>query len=335
MKGHLRDLLIGITALIGLAGIVLMLFLFGELRQLGQEFHTFTLRLDTARGLNSTAPVSIHGVRVGSVATIRPQPDPARGVEVVVRIDARHSLPRQFDVHIDRSLVGDSTLELTPRRDQPPGEFVRPGEVIDGVALTMFDEVAERVSGELDSLRSTLRRIDELAQTYTDVGRQLSRVLQPSADGAPAGSPTVEGTLARIDSALEAAEAWLRDEDLRQNVRHASDRLGDTLEQTGDAARAVSDAARSLEARTQDVSAKLDAVAADARRTLATVEAAVEEIRVAAARVNAGEGTLGQLAANPDLYRSLENAARRLETALLEAQLLIEKWKAEGVPIQF
>jgi hypothetical protein len=48
-----------------------------------------------------------------------------------------------------------------------------------------------------------------------------------------------------------------------------------------------------------------------------------------------GQGTLGQLATNPDLYKSLNDAAMQLEEALRDARLLIEKFRVEGVPIQF
>jgi hypothetical protein len=44
---------------------------------------------------------------------------------------------------------------------------------------------------------------------------------------------------------------------------------------------------------------------------------------------------MAQLLNNPDLYNSMNDAAVRLERALTEAQLLIEKFKAEGVPVRF
>ncbi len=46
-----------------------------------------------------------------------------------------------------------------------------------------------------------------------------------------------------------------------------------------------------------------------------------------------GEGTIAQLLNNADLYRSLDDAAIRLERTLREAELLIGKVKAEGIPV--
>ena len=48
--------------------------------------------------------------------------------------------------------------------------------------------------------------------------------------------------------------------------------------------------------------------------------------------INRGEGTVGQLARNPELYNSVKDAADRLEMALRELQLRVQKYKDEGIP---
>jgi phospholipid/cholesterol/gamma-HCH transport system substrate-binding protein len=48
-----------------------------------------------------------------------------------------------------------------------------------------------------------------------------------------------------------------------------------------------------------------------------------------------GKGTTGKLINDPALYDNMNDAAKRLGDALDEIKLLIEKWKAEGVPVQF
>ena len=48
-----------------------------------------------------------------------------------------------------------------------------------------------------------------------------------------------------------------------------------------------------------------------------------------------GDGTVALMLNEPDLYRSLDDAARRLEQALREVTLFIEKVKAEGLPVNF
>ena len=48
-----------------------------------------------------------------------------------------------------------------------------------------------------------------------------------------------------------------------------------------------------------------------------------------ARKANAGEGSLGMMLNNPDLYNALTDAAVRLERTLVEIQLFIQKVKAE------
>ena len=44
-----------------------------------------------------------------------------------------------------------------------------------------------------------------------------------------------------------------------------------------------------------------------------------------------GEGTIGELVGNPDLYRSLEAAADRLQQVLVDFQLMIQQIREDGV----
>ena len=68
-------------------------------------------------------------------------------------------------------------------------------------------------------------------------------------------------------------------------------------------------------------------------RSATDVRASITNTCVMLESVNSGKGTLGQLVNNPDLYHSLNDAAKRLEKALGEVELLAQKIKAEGVKV--
>ena len=61
----------------------------------------------------------------------------------------------------------------------------------------------------------------------------------------------------------------------------------------------------------------------------------LERFRQLLVKIDEGEGTVAQLINNPDLYRSLADAATRLEQTLIEVQLLVQKLKTEGIAIEF
>lgn len=339
MRAATRDLLTGITAVVGLAGLVLMLFLFGELKDITRSRYQFTLRMDSARGLAPVSPVTMNGVPIGTVAEIRTGADPTEGVDVRLSINEGVRIPRRFTVYIDRGFVGDSTLELAPDPDQPlhADAYVRPGEVIVRNGLGTFEQIAQRLERPLEALNRSAANFDELASTYTEVGRRVNSLLEPrtpaDVDG---GRPaTIPSTVARLDSALANANAWLGDAELRTDAHEIVRRVQTALDTANQTAAAWQQAATDVRELSASAREQLRTASAQLVTTLRTADEALANFRQIAAAINEGRGTAGMLVHNPDLYESLDDAAQRLERMLTEAQLAIEKFRKEGVPIQY
>ncbi len=72
----------------------------------------------------------------------------------------------------------------------------------------------------------------------------------------------------------------------------------------------------------------------DQQNLIADLAATARVLRTLAEETGQGKGTLGQLTQNPDLYNALRGAADRLDKALLELQLTLEKYKAEGIRLK-
>ncbi len=337
MNAALRDFLTGAVAIAGGAAMVVTLVLVGEAKDLRVAYYPVVLRLDTAAGLSSTSAVNLNGVRVGTVATVVPPADPAMGVEVRLRIREGVRIPRGVTVFVDRSLVGDATLDLSvPRTGRPVGDWVGPGEAIDAEVQTLVTRVESSVGPVLDRISSSAATLDRLAVTYEDVGRSISDMLAPRTPaevrgGAPAN---LRSALATAEDALAAASSWLGDEGLRREVDEAARRLNEALEGVSRTAAAWERVSAAAE---KEIGASGEAVreaASAAREALSRVDAAAEQVAMLARGVSAGEGSLGMLARNPDLYLSLRDAAQRLEKALVEWQLLAEKYRTEGLRLR-
>lgn len=338
MKTYTRDALTGLTAIGGLLGLATTLMLFGELRGLSEEYFTFHLRLDSARGILPGGPVTISGVRSGEVAMVRNAADPTRGVELDVKVREGTKVPRSFEVFIDRSLVGDATLELTPLDDPATaGQFVGAGETLDRKALTLMDEIAEQLAEPIAAINQTAKNFETLTATYDEVGRRVSGLLEPRtvAEVAGGAAPTVPSTLARIDSAVSGAERWLGDADFQADAKQLVTQASGVLTEAGDAARQWRQTGQTVDEQALAAGGRIAEASGGFNATVTALGETAEEIRRAAHSLNSGEGTLGMLLVNPDLYRALQAAAERLDRALVEAHLLIEKYRKEGVPLQF
>lgn len=335
-----RDFLVGLTALFGLAGLAVMLVVFGEMPFTGGERYEIVLVLPDAKGIEEDDDITLNGVNVGRVRRTSPNSDPRLGVEVDLAIDEGVRIPRDVVVAVSRDLIGGSRLELTtdhyadaadiPRDD--PG-FFDPGERFERRALGMIDQIVAMLDERFGSLAGAAQSFEQLSETYIRVGESIERVVSPQGEGGEAID--IGATVAKLDAAIDSARSWLDDDDLRSGARDTIERAGQTLDRLADAVDAWTETAGALSRSADRVTTGFDEGLRGFVDATDELNEALTEIRAVAGRVNQGEGTLGQLLNNPDLYRSLNDAALRLETALREAQLLLEKYRKEGVPIQF
>jgi phospholipid/cholesterol/gamma-HCH transport system substrate-binding protein len=345
MKAAGRDLMTGLVALAGLAGLAALLFIFGEVRNVFAKTLQFEFRVDNAAGLKETSDVAVQGVRVGTIVSIEnAADDPNHGVDVRVKVRDGTRIPRDFTIYLDKGFVGDSVLDIQipPSADSlRESNLVRNGEKLPGTRSV--DSLFKRVE---ESLAAPLDKLGKLADTYTRVGEKAEDLVTPRTlkDVEAGKAANLWTTVERVDRALTAANAWLEDESLRGEVKEIASRAKAMVEEAEKAAASVRTAADSLRetsdaAKTQiqtqgeKIGKAADELTARATASLRRIDDAAGEIQKIAVGVNAGEGTLGQLAKNPDLYNSVRDAAVRLERALSELQLLIQKLKDEGVEV--
>ena len=348
----LRDFFTGITALIGLGGLAGLFLLFGQLAQATQKNYTVMLHTPTTGGLKETSSVTLNGVKIGQVRDLSILPG-NRGVQITLAIREGVTVPRAAHPTVESSFVGETVLELTVPTDLSDAQMadtIKPGETVTGLKLqTLLQRLAEGVSGPLDRLGQTADNVDRLAETYTKVGERIAEMLEPRtlADVQAGKEPNVRTAIARLDKALAGADAWLADDEMRTSARGLIDKANGAIEQfaglLGDAkgtlstvegtAKSIESAAKSLDETVEKTGAGVDETLTQARALLTRVDRAAVELAGILESVNRGEGTAGQLVHNPDLYLSLRDAAKRLDKALVEVQLVAEKLKAEGVKV--
>lgn len=339
----LRDLLTGLTTLAGLIGLVVMLWLFGELKDVGKKYYEFTLRLNAATGLTNTSPVALNGVRVGSVKEITLPDDPSRGAVLRLKIKEGTKVPDNFTVYLDRGFVGETSIQL--EFPSNPDGSVHAAALVptdgsatyDRHAMTLFESLSAPLKDPMNRLAKAAESFEKLAVTYDDVGKKVSEALEPRSPAeVDAGKPAnVRSTIARIDQAVASANQWLGDPSMReqaQGVVAKADRLLDKAQETADA---LTNAARGADEQLAKVGGKVAQTADEAGAALRKVGDAADEVTRLSAAANSGEGTVGLLMKNPDLYNSVKDAATRLERVLVELQVLLEKYRKEGIPIQF
>lgn len=320
MREGRRNFLTGLTGIVGLAGFVFLLLMFGELDALLQPRYRVHVHTENANGLRPGSNIELNGVPIGVVDEVVIQPDPAYPVRVTCFIESGTLIPETAEPFAVTSLLGSSAiLEFAaPSTDDHAHGFLPTdgsAEIRGPIKLRMLEQVTAELDERLRPFAEALGTLKDLSATFNRLGNNLNDLLEPAEDGQPNIRSAVARLTATLDEAhvaLESANRWLTDEELRADVR-----------ETVQAYRQLAD---DMRANTDLLTSRIVPVADELSKALVSLQQLMQAARE-------GDGTFAQLMNNPDLYRSLNDASVRLERVLLEAELLIEKLRSEGISI--
>ncbi|MBM4110765.1 MAG: MCE family protein [Phycisphaerae bacterium] len=324
MKDSTRNFITGLVSLGALGVLVALLLMFGELRWLVQSSYRVTVAANIGGGLRKGSQVQLNGVPIGEVAsvTVRPSEEPPVRVEADINFDI--DLPQSCEISCESALIGGgSRLNFRMPNDPAARTAMAPRDgtwVASAEFMTFEDRIASIVS-----------------EDFTELARNLNELVAPLQGGPddPANQGSIRTSVTRLNRMLASAEeafdganSWLHDEQLHADAKSAVWKASQLIDQASAAMDAVAGAAKGIEGQAGTLAADLRPVIERMRQTLEHVQAISE-------KVNAGEGTVGQLVNNPDLYRSLEDAGRRLAATLAEVELLVAKIKDEGLRVEW
>ncbi|MSR28070.1 MAG: MCE family protein [Phycisphaerales bacterium] len=138
----------------------------------------------------------------------------------------------------------------------------------------------------------------------------------------------MDAAMKAIEAAAKDAQRWLGDEQLLADARSAVWKANTLIEQATNALVAVTESAHAFQSDSKQLLASMQPVFDQLSKTLAQVELLTTDARK-------GQGTIGQLMSNPDLYNALVDSAKRLKATLAEVEILMQKVRAEGLGVKF
>lgn len=324
-----KNFVLGLVSLVGAAGLVTLLLLFGELEGMLESRYRVTLDCPHAAGLREGSGIELNGVPVGRIAKISPAPDPEYPVRILALVDRGVVIPVGALPYSAASLLGGgATLQLE-------AVGLRNGSLATDGNAQIRGPIRSRLMEDLNSqLDSRMGPLLETMGEFRALARNLNEMVRPVGPGEP-GVVNARTAVERLnqvldgfDQTLAEVRSWLGDEQLKTDVRGAVARFNQVMDQAVVTLDEFKRVAQSIETDSHAVATRLNPALDELARTL-------DEARDTFRRANRGEGTVAQLLNNPDLYRSLEDAAQRLDVVLREAQLALQKVKAEGVRIRW
>lgn len=273
-----RDVRVGLFVLIGIVAFLTALFTLTDVGTFRGRYYASTVVAD-AGGMRRGDPVQMRGVNIGRVTGFRIVPE---GVSVRMELYNEYPIPEDSRVVIRSSgLLGGMVVEVIPgasERRAREGQAL-PGSVEEGLMATAAG-VATRSDTVLERVSMLLsdRTIGAVGGSAEELQGLLVQ-LTALATQQRAELATLTASLSRSARGLEAATA------------------GPEL------ARAV--------ARMDSLTARLD-------QTTSTLNRASGSLETVLARMERGEGTLGQLSASDSLHANMNSAVRSLNELIAD-----------------
>ena len=269
-----KQVRIGIFVLAGLMATIYLLYLLTDPATFRNRYKV-TTTVDNVMGLRKGDPVQMRGVNIGQVNDFE-LGRTGEDVVIILEVEGQWLIPEGSTTQlVTPGLMAPRTVEVLPG----PG----PGTIGSGGALP-----GTAVKGLLDDTES----LGEKGQIALD---RIAELLSPenldAIGGSAEGLNTVLGELSDL---VESERESLTE--LIQSFNRAAEGLAEV---TGP----------ELREDLTNVAAKADSLMGRLNATSESIEGAVTSLETILARIESGEGTLGQLSVNDSLFTALTTAA--------------------------
>lgn len=343
MRDSTRNLLVGVTTILGLGSLGGLLLMFGEFTDVLTARVPVEMHFNAAGGVREGSLVTLHGVPVGKVEKVSVgSGDPARPVLIEAQLDRGTTLPEPCTPGVEASLLGSGArIELAPGGGGGSlGKPIDPAAppLLKGDSFSLEERLMTALDSRLGSLKDQFTSVStdlhELSTTYTELGRNLNDLVKPVDAGSPAAEGNLRLTVERLnrmlsgaDEAFRLAQGWLGDDAMKGDVKTAVANAKDLIAAASAAVERYGQFAERLDGDREQLMTRLGPTLDEARATLG-------ELRTAIALAHSGEGTVAMLLRDGGLYRSLDDSAKRLSATLRQVEAVAERLKAEGIVIQ-
>jgi phospholipid/cholesterol/gamma-HCH transport system substrate-binding protein len=255
---------------------------------------TFKVEYAKIGGLSKSSTVTINGLKVGKVDKIEFDTSlEKRGhllVTFIIDNDFEFSKRSIVKIYSPNPLSG-SNLAIVPDYE---GDMAISGDLLQGeMEESLFTSIGER----LNPLQQKIERV--IVRTDTLFGG-LNKVLNDNTiNGINTSIANLSATIIDIRKTIEAVNSMVTDN--QENLKI-------TIENT-----------KNITTNFSKVSENINAV--DFKKIIAKADDAVANFNEMAIKINAGEGTLGQLLNDKRMYDNLEAATGELEQLLRDIKL--------------
>jgi len=346
MRERVRNVLVGACMIGALAAAGTLLFLFGELGSLVERDWRVQVRLPSAPGLRQGSLVTMHGVPVGRISSVRFLDAPRKRtvdaknavidrVSVEVAVKDTCTIPANFEARIRESLLGGgATLDLVPPEDAIDG--MQPADVWSYAKPPGKDRALHgRAHGLEERMMASIKPMFDDLRGVSDEFRMLAQNLNALLDGGKPGQPpapdNLRATITKLSEAIDNfnlfsknANEVIADKQLLSNLRSITANMDSALQ-------SITMTLNGFPGLVESESAKWRT---EVTPTLASLNSASAEFERLAAELRAGKGTIGRLIQDPVMHESVVELIQRLEELIEDGARMLEAVRTKGVDVK-
>ena len=189
MHERTRDFIVGLTTLLAVIIFGFLLLMFGELDEWVEPRYRVTFITDQAAGLRPGSPVQLNGVPIGVVDDVQYVQDrPSQPVEIRLAIEQNMLIPDDAIPYAATAILGGSSvLELDTGQQSSDSQVAYLNQ--DGSAtleypmrFVLLEQLKAELQAQSEPFAIALQDIRAMSNVYTEVGEQISHLLEPQSN---------------------------------------------------------------------------------------------------------------------------------------------------------
>ncbi|WP_226063421.1 MlaD family protein [Kaistella polysaccharea] len=295
-----KEIKAGLIALLAIVGFV-FLFQFMKGKSLFTTDNIFFAKFDNVEGLAASNPVSINGLKVGQVDKIIPVTESDGKIHFVVKviIDDNFEFSKKSTLEIfEPGLMSGKEMRVNLAYGQP---MAKDGDTLDGdFKLSMLNSISSQVGPVKDQVQVVLKRVDSLTtnanKIFDDQNRAEIRALLNN----------LNRTVAAFEGTSKQTNALLANNDPR-------------IQKMLDNANLATVSAKTAIDKYGRVADEVDVQKLN--NTIDKLSLTADKLNGVITGIQNGEGSLGKLTKDEQLYQNLNKTAENLN-------VLVEDLKA-------